>query len=55
MCFLMSKMFRVRLRRSCGDGGHAVALLDGEARDRQVGAVESDQRDVGSVQRGDKR
>jgi len=35
--------------------GYAVALLDGEARNRKVGAVEPDQRDVGAVQGGDKR
>ena len=36
-----------------GDGGDAVALVDGIARDGQVGAVQPDQRDVGAVQRGD--
>jgi len=37
------------------DGGDAVALLDGKTGDRKIGAVQSDQRDVGAVQRGDKR
>ena len=37
------------------DGGDAVALLDGEARDRQIRAVQTDQRDVGAVKRGDER
>jgi len=37
------------------DGGHAVALLDGETRDRKIGAVEADESDVGAVQGGDKR
>jgi len=37
------------------DGRHPVALLDGKTRNRKIGAVEPDQRDVGAVQRGDKR
>jgi len=37
------------------DRGHAVALLDGKARNRKIRAVEADQRDVGPVQGGDKR
>ncbi len=36
-----------------GDGGDAVGLLDAEFRDGKVGAVEADEGDVGSVQRGD--
>jgi hypothetical protein len=38
-----------------GDAGDAVAFLDGVARDGQIAAVEPDERDVGSVQRGDER
>jgi len=37
------------------NGRHAVALLDGKARNRKIRAVEADQRDVGPVQGGDKR
>jgi len=37
------------------DRGYAVALLNGKARNRKIGAVEPDQRDVGAVQGGDKR
>ncbi len=36
-----------------GDGGDAVALVDGIAGDGQVGAVQPDQRDVRAVERGD--
>ena len=36
-----------------GDGGDSVRHLDAELRDRQVAFVPADQRDVGSVQRGD--
>ncbi len=35
------------------DAGDAVGFLDGEFRDREVGAVHAHQRDVGAVQRGD--
>jgi len=37
------------------DRCHAVALLDGKARNWKIRAVESDQSDVGPVQGGDKR
>ena len=37
-----------------GDAGDAVALLNGEAGDGQVAAVQAHQRNVGAVQRGDK-
>jgi len=36
-----------------GDGGDAVALIDTEAGNGQVGMVEADEGDVGSVERGD--
>ncbi len=38
-----------------GDRGHAVALFNRVARNRQVRPVESDQRDVGAVKRGHER
>ena len=37
------------------NGGDTVAMLDREPRDRQIRAVQTDQRDVGAMQRGDKR
>ena len=37
------------------DAGHAVGLFDGKARDGKKAAIVADQRDVGAVQRGDKR
>ena len=46
--------FFERLREQViGDGGDAVALLDGKAGDREIAAVAADQRDVGAVQSGD--
>ncbi len=36
-----------------GDGGDAVGLLDAEAGDGEVGAVEADEGDVGAVEGGD--
>ena len=36
-----------------GDGGDAVGLVDAEAGDGEVGAVEADEGDVGAVERGD--
>ena len=36
-----------------GDGGDAVALLDGKARDGKIAAVAADQGDVRSVESGD--
>src|ERR1700676_898151 len=38
-----------------GDGGDAVALLDGKARDGEEAAVAADERDVRPVERGDER
>src|SRR2546430_7406845 len=37
------------------DGGDAVALLDGKARDGKIAAVAADQRDVRPVERRDER
>src|SRR5580692_10046308 len=37
------------------DGSYAIALFDRETRDRQVRAIQPDQRDVGAVERGHKR
>ena len=45
----------VLLLQIFADGGDAVRFLDGEFRDRKVGAVRADQRDIGAVQRGDER
>src|ERR1019366_10749285 len=36
-----------------GDGGDAVALIDGKARDGQIRRIGANQRDVGTVQGGD--
>ena len=36
-----------------GDGGDAVALLDGEFGDGEIAAVAADESDVGAVERGD--
>ena len=36
-----------------GDGGDAVALIDAEAGDGQVGVIEPDEGDIGAVQGGD--
>ncbi len=47
--------FHRALLQVVGDGSNAVALLNGKARDRKVGGIGADQRDVGSVQRGDVR
>ena len=38
-----------------GDSGDAIALFDGEFRDREIGAVATNQGDVGAVERGDER
>ena len=45
--------FERPLLQIIGDRGDAVALVDGEARDRQIRRIGADQRDVGAVQRGD--
>ncbi len=50
-----SKTSTVRLLQILRDRGDAVALVDGEARDRQVRRIGADQRDVGAVQGGDVR
>ena len=36
-----------------GDGGDPIGLVDAEAGDGEIGAVEADERDVRAVQRGD--
>ena len=42
-------------RQIAADSGHAIGLLDGECRNRKIGKVRADQRDVGAVQGGDER
>ncbi len=49
---MIAKLSIVELLQVVGDRGHRVALLDREARNRQIGAVQPHQGDVGSVQRG---
>ncbi len=50
MWFLISKSFRVRCAQVLGDGGDAVALLDGKTSDWQIRTVKADESDVGAVQ-----
>src|ERR1700722_2316234 len=51
---LYVKLAQSALSKIVRDCSYSVALLDGETGDGQIGAVETDQRNVGAVQRSDK-
>jgi hypothetical protein len=48
-----AEVFAGALAQVGGDGGDAVRLVDAEARNGEIGAVEADESDVGAVEGGD--